>query len=237
MQTQQPRYAVYFVPAADSDLYRFGSAVLGYDCYLGKRVRRPREFEPNADRWRRATREPRRYGFHATLKAPFRLSASCTEAQLISALRSFAALGRNSATVKPAVQLLSGFVAVLAERPTPAVESLAADCTTIFDAFRAPMTAQERARRLASGLNPSQIANLDRWGYPYLFGDFRFHMTLTGTIPPDRQHEALSTLRAVHRRMCESRNLIIDRVALVRQDTAHSAFRVLSQALLRGAES
>ena len=27
-----PRYAIYFVPGADSGLYRFGAAVLGYDC-------------------------------------------------------------------------------------------------------------------------------------------------------------------------------------------------------------
>ena len=36
MADQAPRYAVYFVPAADSDLYRFGSAVLQYDGYTGR---------------------------------------------------------------------------------------------------------------------------------------------------------------------------------------------------------
>ena len=76
--------------------------------------------------------------------------------------------------------MLSGFTAIVPGRANPAVNALAADCTTIFDAFRAPMSPQERARRLASGLNQSQIENLDRWGYPYLFADFRFHMTLTG---------------------------------------------------------
>jgi hypothetical protein len=35
---------------------------------------------------------------------------------------------------------------------------------------------------VAAGLNQSQVANLDRWGYPYLFADFRFHMTLTGKV-------------------------------------------------------
>ncbi len=28
----EPRYAIYFVPPARSDLYRFGARFLGYDC-------------------------------------------------------------------------------------------------------------------------------------------------------------------------------------------------------------
>ena len=30
-----PRYAIYFVPAPDSDLYRFGAHALGYDAFSG----------------------------------------------------------------------------------------------------------------------------------------------------------------------------------------------------------
>src|ERR1700731_2344517 len=78
------RYAIYFVPAARSPLYRFGSAILGYDCYTGSDVPRPPELGPEAALWRGLTQEPRRYGFHATLKAPFHLSPSCTETQLTS---------------------------------------------------------------------------------------------------------------------------------------------------------
>ena len=180
MEAQGPRYAVYFVPAAQSELYRFGSAVLQYDCYTGEAVQPPVEFAGSMDDWRTVTGEPRRYGFHATLKAPFLLSPSYTEAQLVSAVHSFAALGRSPAVIKPLLQMFSDFAAILSDGPSPAVDALAADCSNIFDAFRAPMSAQERARRLTSGLDHAQIQNLDRWGYPYLFGDFRFHMTLTG---------------------------------------------------------
>jgi hypothetical protein len=229
-----PRYAVYFVPAADTDLYRLGSAVLQYDSYAGQAVRPPKEFAGDIAEWRRITEEPRRYGFHAKLKAPFRLVPSCTEAQLVSALQSFAGLGRTPATIKPSVQMLSGFAAVLPDHPEPAVDVLAADCTTIFDAFRAPMTAQERARRLASGLNHSQIENLDRWGYPYLFADFRFHMTLTGRIESDRRDGTLATLQAIFRRVCGGRSVSIDRLALMKQKSPATQFRVLSQASLGG---
>ena len=234
MADKPPRYAVYFVPAADSELYRFGSAVLQYDCYTGEAVRPLPELTGQAEEWRTATEEPRRYGFHATLKAPFYLAPSSSEAQLISAFQSFAAIGRLVATIQPVVTMLSGFAAIVPDHASPAVNALAADCTTIFDAFRAPMSPQERARRLASGLNPSQIENLDRWGYPYLFADFRFHMTLTGKIAVERSEATVSALRDVFQRTCGG-PIAIDRLALTKQATSASAFRVLSIAALRGA--
>jgi len=229
-----PRYAVYFVPAADSELYRFGSAVLQYDCYTGHAVRPPEEFRDQPEEWREVTEEPRRYGFHATLKAPFYLAPSCSEAQLVSAFLSFAAIGRTVATIQPVVTMLSGFAAIVPDHASPAVSALAADCTTIFDAFRAPMSPQERARRLASGLNQSQIENLDRWGYPYLFADFQFHMTLTGQIAIERREPTVAVLRDMFQKAC-GRPIAIDRLALTKQDAPASAFRVLSTALLQGA--
>ena len=234
MVDHPPRYAVYFVPAADSAPYRFGSSVLQYDCYTGHAVRPPGELENQLEEWRKATEEPRRYGFHATLKAPFYLAPSSSEAQLVSALHSFAAIGRMVATIQPVVTMLSGFTAIVPEQANPAVNALAADCTTIFDAFRAPMSPQERARRLASGLNQSQIENLDRWGYPYLFADFRFHMTLTGKIEVEQREQTVAVLRDIFQLTCGG-PIAIDRLVLTKQDTPATAFRVLSTAPLQGA--
>src|SRR5262245_64223006 len=87
---QGPRYAIFFVPPADDVLYGFGSGVLGYNSYTGEAQSRPEELDAGA--WDQLTAEPRRYGFHATLKAPFHLLPNCTEAQLASAVRSFAGL-------------------------------------------------------------------------------------------------------------------------------------------------
>ena len=104
-----PRYAIYFVPPAETEFFRIGSAILGYDCYTGSSVARPNILGREPDFWERLTAEPRRYGFHATLKAPFQLSPSCREAQLVSALHSFAGLGHSIPTLTPAVRMLSGF--------------------------------------------------------------------------------------------------------------------------------
>src|SRR6185369_9608397 len=213
-----PRYAIYFVPSAETELFRIGSAILGYDCYTGSSVERPNVLGREAGFWERLTAEPRRYGFHATLKAPFKLSPSCREAQLVSALHSFAGLGHSIPALTPAVRMLSGFAAIVPAAVSPAIDELASKCTTIFDAFRAPMAAQERARRVASGLNQSQIANLDRWGYPYLFADFRFHMTLTGRVDTERRDDVLTTLQKTLGEACKNGPLAIERISLLRQN-------------------
>ena len=90
---QAPRYAIYFVPAAHTQFYRYGSSILGYDSYTGKAVDFPREFGDETINWNELTAPPRRYGFHATLKAPFYLSPACTETQLVNALQSCTGLG------------------------------------------------------------------------------------------------------------------------------------------------
>jgi len=229
---QGPRYAIYFIPAAESDLYRFGSAILGYDCYTGKSVPYPDEFQADAAGWSQVIDEPRRYGFHATLKAPFRLLPSCNEAQLVSAVHSFAGLGHAVPMISPIVQMVSGFAAIVARRQEPSIDALASHCTTIFDAFRAPMSPPERARRMALGLSRRQIQNLDRWGYPHVFADFRFHMTLTGTIETRRRRRILASLRQCLGRMRADQPVSIDRLALVKQESAQAGYRVITHATL-----
>jgi hypothetical protein len=232
---QEPRYAVFFVPAADSALYRFGSSILGYDCYTGLTVDRPIEFGAHLRDWIKLTEEPARYGFHATLKAPFRLLPTCTEAQLASAVQSFVGLVYALPMVKPAVQVVSGFAAIVAAEADPSLATLAASCTTIFDAFRAPITPQERARRIALGLNESQLQNLDRWGYPFVLSDYQFHMTLTGQIQGRRRAQTLAVIRQCFARMLGEQPFYVDRIALVKQQSPLAAFRVVSQVALRTA--
>jgi hypothetical protein len=148
-----PRYAIYFVPAAATKFFRFGSSVLGYDCYTGASIERPAALAAEPELWDALTAEPRRYDFHATLKAPFGLSPLYTETQLINAVHSFAGLPHAIPSLTPAMQMISGFAAIVPAPASPAINDLTSKCTTIFDAFRAPMTAQERAQRVAMGLN------------------------------------------------------------------------------------
>jgi 2'-5' RNA ligase len=125
------------------------------------------------------------------------------------------------------VSSISGFIAVVPSERSNVLEGLASDCVSEFDRFRAPLTAEDRARRNPAALTPRQREHLDRWGYPFVMEEFRFHMTLTGRLDTARRELLLAMLR---RRFCEIgiRQLAIDRIALFRQDEAGSRFRIIA---------
>jgi putative phosphonate metabolism protein len=232
--SEDVRYAIYFVPQQDSELYRFGAAVLGYDCHTGDGV--PfLELGIAASTWADLTEAPRTYGFHATLKAPFRLRPELREADLIAALRRFAR-GRNQRSapiLTPVVEPLADFIAIVPQSATAPIVQLATDCVTAFDHFRAPMSSEERARRLHAGLSARQAEHLEKWGYPYVLEDFRFHMTLTAGLDRDRRAALLKLLQEAFAKVHGSRAVAIDRIALVRQDSSAARFRVLAPAPFR----
>jgi len=225
-----PRFAIYFTPPPGSALAQFGAAVLGYDCNTGTEVAQPSLPGIAAADMASATKEPRRYGFHATLAAPFHLDDGRTEADLRTAVQSFARTHAPVALGRLVMGLIGGFVVL---KPSSDPVGLAADCVRAFHPFRAPSTAADRARRLAAGLTARQIAHLDRWGYPYVFDEFRFHMTLAGPLPAARREVWPAALEP---RLAEQAAgpALIDAVSLVRQDDIHARFRVVRREPLRG---
>jgi len=223
-----PRYAIYFVPDPETALYRFGAAVLGYDCFTGADIPTPDALPVDAGAWRELTREPRRYGFHATLKAPFRLAAGRTEAELIGEFLEFSGQIDVAPIIEPAVCLLQRFVAVVPATLRDGLDRLAASCVKHFDNFRAPLTGADRSRRLAAHLTTRQIEHVERWGYPYVFEDFRFHMTLTGVLSADCQEAMLLYLQGGLACSHGDGPISIDRLALVRQDNPGGRFVVLA---------
>src|SRR5262249_2102845 len=192
----EPRFALYFTPAPSSALARFGAGVLGYDCDAGASVERRRLDGIDAAAMAAATAEPARYGFHGTLMAPFELAPGRSADEIEVALAAFA---RSRAPVPLGHLKVAGigaFTALVPAGPQDVVAALASDCLTTFDGFRAPLTTRDRERRLVARLSPRQVELLERWGYPYVFSEFRFHMTLTGRLPAPEQarwQEALAT--------------------------------------------
>jgi len=177
------RYAIYAVPPADQPLWRMASAWLGRDAEseteslpdLPPWLARPR--------WREITGDARHYGFHGTLKPPMALAGGRTPDGLVAALSLFAAESPPLPPLALQVSTIGGFVALLPRAPSAALNRLADLAVERFDQFRAPATEAELARRRQVPLSARQEANLTRWGYPYLFDDYRFHMTLTGRLP------------------------------------------------------
>ncbi|MCC8937309.1 DUF1045 domain-containing protein [Bradyrhizobium sp. Arg68] len=224
-----PRYAIYYAPRQDSVLHRFGSAMLGYDAVDGDDLPFP---DGVAADWRELTEDPRKYGFHATLKAPFSLADGKDEAELVEACAAFARRARRIPVIEPVVDAISGFIAVIPGKRSEELQQLAADCVTEFDGFRAPLTAQDRARRNPAKLTARQCEHLDRWGYPYVMEEFRFHMTLTGRLSDERRGKVVAWLRE---RFAATglTTLAVDRIALFRQADGGSRFRIIGSWPLR----
>ncbi len=176
--------------------------------------------------WRDLTADPRKYGFHATLKAPLSLATGTTEAELLAACEAFAEAPRAVPVIRPIVEAISGFIAVVPASPSGELDQLAATCVREFDRFRAPLTPEDRARRNPARLTPRQYEQLDRWGYPYVMDDFRFHMTLTGRLPAERRAPILAMLQQRFAAL-DIATLAIDRFALFRQTDAGSRFRII----------
>lgn len=179
------RYAIYWAPPRAHALWREGCAWLGRDPETGERIAPPLPDGMTNERHAAITAEPARYGWHGTLKPPFRLAQDESEARLDAAIRTFAATQVPFQVDRLLVRPLSGFLAVVPAERSAALDALAAGCVSAFDPFRAPPEPGEVARRQRTGLSAAQEANLARWGYPYVMDEFRFHLTLTGRLPPE----------------------------------------------------
>ncbi|MDA9435204.1 DUF1045 domain-containing protein [Bradyrhizobium sp. CCBAU 51627] len=226
--TGPPRYAIYFAAGADNALTRFGAELLGYEAYSGDEVPFPGAALRTAPDWRDITADPRKYGFHGTLKAPMALASDKTEAELVAACAAFAGKIRRIPVIRPVVDAISGFIAMIPAEPVDALQKLAADCVRDFDCFRPPLTAEDRARRRPEKLTERQRQYLDRWGYPYVMEEFRFHMTLTGRLDAERRGPILEMLRARFAAL-RLETLPIDRITLFKQDDAKARFRIIGE--------
>jgi putative phosphonate metabolism protein len=224
--TPFPRYAIYHAAARASALDRFGAHLLGYDAWSGEDLAFPDSIEQAVPDWRDLTHDPRKYGFHATLKPPMALAPSRTEAELLAACKSFAETPRPVPVITPVVDSISGFIAVVPAKPSAELEQFAADCVSAFEPFRAPLLAEERARRNPSRLTSRQCEYLDRFGYPYVMEEFRFHMTLTGRLRPERGASVLAMLRQCFAAIKLER-LAVDGIALFRQNDDASRFKII----------
>ena len=133
------------------------------------------------------TASARRYGFHATLKPPFRLADDRTPEELDAAVARFAA--GSAAAVIPRLTLarLGGFFALVPGVHAPGLHGLADEAVRALDDFRAPATEAELARRNQAKLTPRQRELLSAWGYPYVLDEFGFHLTLTDRIPREQR--------------------------------------------------
>ncbi|NVO25290.1 DUF1045 domain-containing protein [Donghicola sp. B5-SW-15] len=184
------RYAIYYVPPHGA-FWQAGSAWLGWDAASGQPALHP---DLAGVDLAGLTATPRKYGFHGTLKAPFRLAEGRTESDLTDAVaqlaRSIPAFDLEALVVS---SIGGRFLALRPEGDVTALRGLCDRLVVALEPFRAPLTEAEYARRKPEALTAHQRALLDQYGYPYVMDEFRFHITLSG----DLEAEPLAQARII----------------------------------------
>lgn len=219
------RFAIYYLPP-EGALADFGSTWLGWDVARGRAAG---QFE--LDGLEAITATPRKYGFHATLKPPFRLAAGRDAGELQGALQTFSKDCPSARSAGLELSSLGRFLALTPVGDPSDIDRVAERCVSDLDAFRAPAGEAELARRRKSGLSANQEQLLSRWGYPYVMEEFRFHMTLTGRLPDDQIAPWMATARAHMPRLPEP--FVIDAIALV-GERADGNFELVERYALAG---
>ncbi|WP_051244260.1 DUF1045 domain-containing protein [Thalassobaculum salexigens] len=211
-----PRYALYVAPEPGSPLAEFGADWLGRDCATGERRVQPAVQGLSADRLAELTESARGYGFHATIKPPFYLREGRSEDELLAAFADFAK-GREPFEVQLGLRSLGGFLALMMTPPDHRISALAADAVRDLDPFRALPGDSELARRRTAGLSAQQETLLQQWGYPYVMGEFRFHMTLSARLPDGPERDAMVAALTPRAEAVTAEPFRVDAVALFKQ--------------------
>ena len=220
------RYSIYFTPADDSALARFGNAILGRDAssYKNRKLSDTSDIAPFADAalWETYTEKPAHYGFHATIKAPFELAPDCTAAELLDDLAAYCKHRQPITLQSLQPARLQAFTALAMQQQPEALVELAADVVRHFEPYRQELSAADIQRRQIDTLSPSQIDNLTNYGYPYIFSDFQFHMTLSGAISDD-EDRFLPWVKSIYQQLVAN-SPDLDRLCVFRQVDRQTPF-------------
>jgi len=169
------RYAIYFTPPHGDPLTLAAESWLGRSAFTGAASTIPSEQEA-------VTVSARRYGFHATLKAPFRLADGVREAEFVEAFETWATARSPFMGPRLVIAQIDGFFALIPESRHEPLQDFARDIVIDFEPFRAPLTPEDIERRNPERLSSAAREMLETYGYPYVLDQFQFHMTLTDRI-------------------------------------------------------
>lgn len=209
------RYAIYFAPPVTGELWRRSAIWLGRDALTDGTIAADiAGIDP--ERRHHLTRSARRYGFHATLKAPMALGSNLSDRDLDRALGAWAASRSPVAIGRLTILSLGGFLALVPKEQTAALTAFAMAVVEDFDGFRAPLTEAERTRRQGA-LTPRQEALLERFGYPYVAEEFKFHMTLTDRIEDLSERARFAEAVTDFFAFMADEEVVLDRLVLFRE--------------------
>jgi putative phosphonate metabolism protein len=222
------RVAVYYAPQPDDPLFAEAASWLGRDSESGA----PSP-QPDIPGIAEVTAEPRLYGFHATLKPPMRLKQGRQWFDVLDATTELANSRAPFDLPYLAVSDVHGFLAIRETEPCAPLQALADACVDRLDHLRAPLTEEEVARRRKARLTPQQDEMLLRWGYPYVFETWFFHMTLTRRLGADEKRVFMPAAEAYFARALAVPRRVTD-ICLFMQQAPGEPFVIKERLKLRG---
>ncbi len=196
------RYAIYYAPAVGSALMHYGNGWLGFDPETGFKVNIPVKKEIVECRIDKYISSPRRYGFHGTLKPPFSLSKRHDIYELDLALQSLAGRLKPAISGPLVLKKIGRFICLAPTGDCHEIEHIAASTVKELDRFRGPQSEALLAKRRAAGLSAKQEAYLQRYGYPYVLDEFRFHLTLTNSLADEDLNMIFPLLEGLMEEVC-----------------------------------
>lgn len=226
------RHAIYFAPPHGSPWWAFGAGWLGRDethDVVPPRFATPTLSEAERDH---ITTQARRYGFHATLKAPFRLRSGVTLEELLARTRSLAQRLRSIPLSPLQVQRLGPYVVLLTPDHDTAASGLASACVTELDDLRQPLTPDELARRQPATLNARELELLHRYGYPHVLERFRCHFTLTDQVNEAQAAQVTEAVSSQVALLNAHTPLTLDRLCIFEEPAPGQPFRRLHDLVL-----
>lgn len=227
-----PRYAIYFAPAQSSPWWEFGTRWLGRDECLDRPTAQHKLAQITPVELFAATEQPRRYGFHATLKAPFALSGGHTLDDLVTRLHALAATLKPVALGPMQAAMLGNFVAMMPVMVRDELMELASACVTGLDDLRAPLSAADLLRRKAEHLDAREQALLAQYGYPYVLERYRLHLTLSGPVAQPMAQRLLQAAATPAAQLNATAPLVLDRLCLFVEPSPGQPFKRLVDAEL-----
>jgi len=226
------RVAIYVAPAPFLPWWQRGSEWLGRCAAQRLELPQPCIDGLSVAQFAQLTAEPRRYGWHATLKAPFRLAPGEDMASLREGLAEIARDHRAFALVRWEVARLGDFLALRPSHAPAALGALADDCVRRLQPRAAPLDETQQARRRRKPLTPEEDALMLAWGYPWVLHRLRFHFSLTGPIHDLAKEKVAQLQHAAVERFETLPPLIVDRLSLFVEPDPGADFECVEQLTL-----
>ena len=176
------RYAIYYVPSENSELDLFGKCWLGWDPYKGVETTKSDLSKlPSFKKFSSLVLTPKQYGFHGTIKAPFRLKNEYTYNDLENKVREISKQIHSFYFDQLIIKKLGNFIGLI---PTNNLKINAVSNKFVeeLDYLRDELSESEIKKRKPHKLTSNQKQMLFKWGYPYVFNEFKFHLTLTSKL-------------------------------------------------------